>query len=107
MIDLGDGFYAVRIKIRHVVDPDLTLTAHLRNRFDILQRLNTCFPNKPVVLGESVFYLFREIAVSATISTSRFRLFQIMLNIGQGSFDALLGHLIITRSVELVRRVYI
>ena len=81
-------------------------TGHLQNRFDLLNLLGERLPFQ-LNLGETTFFWFREVPVSATVSSSRFRLFQIMLSIGQGSLDSLLGHLIISRSVEMVRRIYI
>ncbi len=94
--DLGDNFFEVSIYIKSssMADTDIC---------------NIISINLPTALnmGETVFYTFREQPIARKMSQLQVHAFNIMLAVGRGSFEGILGPKVMDRTIEMVRRVHI
>ncbi len=92
--DLGDGFFSVVLYVK--------TASH--NEVNVLEELSRLLP-EPILLHDSVFYLFREQPVPKTLSKIQVHAFDAMLLMGRGNLEDLLGPNIMERCIQLVRRI--
>jgi|JI10StandDraft_1071094.scaffolds.fasta_scaffold512695_3 hypothetical protein len=90
--DLGDGFFSLTLYMKESAE------------MDVMREISRMLPD-PLLLEETVFYLFREQPVPKSLSRLQVHAFDAMLLMGRGNLEELLGPRIMDRSLQLVRRI--
>jgi KUP system potassium uptake protein len=92
--DLGDGFFEVQLYIKTTSTDETDVSAVVSQHLPQL-----------LAMQDTVFYMFREQPIQRHMSKVQVEAFNVMLAVGRGSFERILGPKIMDRTIEMVRRV--